>query len=167
MVRCNIASPATLLKAAYVIVGLDTLLAVFFVGIAIYVRGNCPQSMVDHVTFMLHFVQTLAILSAIDDWHTDLKGEDGHIKAYSPALWIASSILSLIGDVCLLVYQLSAVHLCETLTKLHIILDSLGIVICFISILWFIIVAAAVKSSLAKRKELEATSVSVFERPYF
>lgn len=163
-----------LLKAAYIIVILDGLLALFFIGVAIFVARECPGSMTEHMLFLFHFTQLLAILSVMDEWHKEWRDDEegtGQVKAYSPSLWIASSLISLVGDVCFLVYQLTAARLeCDTLRILHIILDSLGIAVCVFSIAWFIIVASIARASLTKQQQMQMQRIRVdtlLEKPYF
>lgn len=157
-----------ILKVAYFILFLDFVFFVSWLAISIYILSECRLDFTTHFLIVLHFAQTVAILSVIDEYYKDIRQARHHgydpdhpymkkhraIKNYSPLFWIGASIISLTGDSLLLTLEILQDHICSHVGKIDIALDSFGIVICIISIVWFIILTVYANRQNNKKQSM-------------
>jgi len=143
--------------AAYVVLSLDLLLFLYWIATGIFpVAVQCPDGLLEHILILLHFQQTAAIASVLDEWNEEIK-HCANIR-YSPYAWIVPSLIALCGDIFLLLINFVGTHPpeCDNAKDTHIFLDSAAIIICIISVTWFMVVFVLTGGGVMNRTQEEA-----------
>ena len=151
LTKTQLKNHQSVIYVAYFILFLDILLFLAWFAAAIFISIKCPDSLEEHVLILLHFAQTIVIFTVIDSWNSS-KTKQEIIRNYSPLFWIALGLglVSLSGDLFLLTRQFVGEHPCHDVNISHIVIDSSGVVICLLSIIWFIVITIRRRKYLNK-----------------
>jgi hypothetical protein len=125
--------------AAYVLLSLDACLFVAWIVVGFFpVMVQCGVALYLHPLILLHFGQAAAVASALDTWNTSLR--DHTTLDVRPYTWIVASLVSIWGDIFLLISEFVSLRPpeCENSRYAHIIIDACGAAICGLSIVWFL-----------------------------
>lgn len=122
-----------------------------------------------HFLIVCHFILTIVITAIIDIIIKEEKKANSRGRTinklpyeyYTPLTWIFASIVALLGDVSLLVFtamehsSIGNDDECSESRIFHIAFDSLAIIVCLISIVWFIVFSftAVGNSPLSPKKQ--------------